>query len=162
DHWGHAASLLFAGAGARGGLALGQTDKQGAYVTKRPVAPADVAYTIFDRLGIDPRKMLQAPDGRPQEILDAGEPIGELVLVCRSGLRLCSRVQWVACPRPWVGMGQSMFPCPRKAVGMAPENCRRPKRVHRDSILPAHRPGLVRALRRHGPGAGQEGREEGH
>jgi uncharacterized protein (DUF1501 family) len=78
DHWGPAASILFAGCGARGGLVLGATDKEGAYVTRRPVAPADVSYTIFDRLGINPRKLLQAPDGRPQEILDKGEPVNEL------------------------------------------------------------------------------------
>jgi uncharacterized protein (DUF1501 family) len=78
DHWGPAGSLLFAGAGVRGGLVLGTTDKQGAYVTKRPVTPADVCHTVYDRLGIDPRKLLQAPDGRPQEILDKGETINEL------------------------------------------------------------------------------------
>jgi len=78
DHWGQAASLLFAGAGVHGGLVLGQTDKQGGYVTRRPVAPADVACTIFERLGIDPHKMLAAPDGRPQEILDKGEAVQEL------------------------------------------------------------------------------------
>lgn len=78
DHWGPAASLLFAGAGVRGGLVLGQTDKQGAYVTRRPVAPADVACTVYEALGIDPRKQLLTPDGRPVEILDAGEPVREL------------------------------------------------------------------------------------
>jgi hypothetical protein len=78
DHWGPAASLLFAGAGARGGLVLGQTDKQGAYVTRRPVAPADVACTVYEALGIDPRKQLHTPDGRPVEILDQGEPVKEL------------------------------------------------------------------------------------
>jgi Protein of unknown function (DUF1501) len=78
DHWGPAASLVFAGAGVKGGLVLGATDKQGAYVTRRPVAPADVACTVYDVLGIDPRKLLQAPDGRPQEILDKGEPLREL------------------------------------------------------------------------------------
>ncbi|MBL8792639.1 MAG: DUF1501 domain-containing protein [Planctomycetia bacterium] len=78
DHWGPAASLLFAGAGVKGGLVLGSTDKDGAYVTRRPVSPADVCYTVFDVLGIDPRKMLQAPDGRPQEILDKGETVKEL------------------------------------------------------------------------------------
>jgi hypothetical protein len=78
DHWGPAASLLFAGAGARGGLVLGQTDRQGAYVTRRPVAPADVACTVYEALGIDPRKQLHTPDGRPVEILDQGEPVKEL------------------------------------------------------------------------------------
>ena len=78
DHWGPAASLLFAGAGVRPGQVIGATDKQGAYVTRRPVAPADVACTIYEALGIDPRKHLVTPDGRPVEILDAGENIKEL------------------------------------------------------------------------------------
>jgi uncharacterized protein (DUF1501 family) len=78
DHWAPAASLLFAGAGVRGGQVIGATDRQGAYATRRPVAPADVACTVYDALGIDPRKTLRAPDGRPIEILDQGGPIKEL------------------------------------------------------------------------------------
>jgi uncharacterized protein (DUF1501 family) len=78
DHWGPAASLLFAGAGVKPGLVLGATDKQGAYVTRRPVAPGDVACTLFESLGIDSRKMLKSPDGRPIEILDKGETVKEL------------------------------------------------------------------------------------
>jgi hypothetical protein len=78
DHWAPAASLLFAGAGVKPGLVLGATDKQGAYATRRPVAPADVAYTIYDALGIDPRRSLTAPDGRPIEILDQGDVVREL------------------------------------------------------------------------------------
>jgi len=78
DHWGPAGSLLFAGAGVRPGLVLGKTDKHGAYVTQRPVSPADVAFTILDALGIDPRKQLHTPDGRPVEILDQGETVREL------------------------------------------------------------------------------------
>jgi hypothetical protein len=78
DHWGPAASLLFAGAGVRGGAVLGATDKQGAYVTRRPVAPADVACTVYEAVGVDPRRQLLTPDGRPVEILDQGETIHEL------------------------------------------------------------------------------------
>jgi uncharacterized protein (DUF1501 family) len=78
DHWGPAASLVFAGAGARGGLVLGQTDSRGAFVTRRPVAPADVAYTIYDAVGVDPHRWLMHPEGRPIEILDRGEPVREL------------------------------------------------------------------------------------
>jgi hypothetical protein len=78
DHWGPAASLLFAGAGVKRGEVIGQTDKQGGAVTRRPVAPADVACTIYEAVGIDPRKQLVAPDGRPIEILDAGETIKEM------------------------------------------------------------------------------------
>jgi uncharacterized protein (DUF1501 family) len=78
DHWGQAASLLFAGAGVKPGFVLGKTDKFGAYTTQRPVAPADVAYTVLDALGIDPRKHLTTPDGRPIEILDQGDAVKEL------------------------------------------------------------------------------------
>lgn len=78
DHWGPAASLLFAGAGVKGGKVIGATDKQGAYVTTRGYRPADVCYTIYDALGIDPHRTLTTPDGRPLEILDEGEPIREL------------------------------------------------------------------------------------
>jgi hypothetical protein len=47
-------------------------------LTRRPVAPADGACTVYQSLGIDPRKHLVTPDGRPVEILDAGETVKEL------------------------------------------------------------------------------------
>jgi len=78
DHWGPAASLLFAGAGVRGGQVIGKTDKLGAQVIERPIAPADVACTVYEALGIDPRKLLFTPDGRPLEILDGGSAVHEL------------------------------------------------------------------------------------
>lgn len=78
DHWGPAASLLFAGAGVKAGHVMGATDETGAYVTKQPVRPADVAYTILSSLGISPRKQIFTPDGRPLEILDEGELIHDL------------------------------------------------------------------------------------
>ncbi len=78
DHWGPAASLLFAGAGVKPGQVIGATDETGSYVTKRPFAPADVAATIFTALGIDPRKQIHTPDGRPLEILDEGRAIEDL------------------------------------------------------------------------------------
>jgi hypothetical protein len=78
DHWGQAGSLLFAGAGVGRGRVVGATDKQGAYVTRRPVGPADVACTVYESLGIDPSKQLRTPDGRPVEILDQGETVQEL------------------------------------------------------------------------------------
>jgi hypothetical protein len=78
DHWGPAGALLFAGGGVRGGQVIGQTDRQGAYVTRRPIAPADVAYTVYEALGVDPHRWLTHPEGRPVEILDRGENIREL------------------------------------------------------------------------------------
>lgn len=78
DHWGKAGSLLFAGAGTKPGLVLGGTDKLGAYPTRRPVGPADVAFTLLSSLGIDPTRQITTPDGRPLEILDQGEELREL------------------------------------------------------------------------------------
>ncbi len=78
DHWGRAGSMLWAGAGvARGGV-IGSTDKNGAFVTDRPVSPADVAWTVYDALGIDPAKELKTPEGRPVTILAEGAKITEL------------------------------------------------------------------------------------
>ncbi len=78
DHWGHAGVLLFAGAGVQPGRIIGATDKTGSHVTDRPVKPADVCATVYEALGIDPRKMLITPEGRPTHILDDGERIKEL------------------------------------------------------------------------------------
>lgn len=78
DHWGRAGSLIFAGAGVRAGQVIGATDKNGAFVTDRPVRPADVCWTIYDALGIDPAKLLIMPDGRPTHILAEGSRIKEL------------------------------------------------------------------------------------
>jgi hypothetical protein len=78
DHWAPAASLLFAGAGIKVGQTIGATDRDGAYVTNKPFAPADVSYTMLASLGINPRKQLRTPDGRPVEILDTGDFMQEL------------------------------------------------------------------------------------
>ena len=78
DHWGPAASLLFAGAGVRPGVVLGQTDAEGGQVTEAPIRPADVACTVYHALGIDPEKHLFTADGRPVAILDEGRVIEAL------------------------------------------------------------------------------------
>ncbi len=78
DHWGHVASLVFAGGGVRPGLVLGASDDQGGYVTDRPARPADVAATIYRAVGVDPSRHLLTPENRPVAILDEGSPISEL------------------------------------------------------------------------------------
>ena len=57
---------------------IGATDRDGGQVIEKPVSPADVAFTILASLGIDPRKHLSTPDGRPVEILDSGRAIPDL------------------------------------------------------------------------------------
>lgn len=78
DHWGRAGSMLWAGAGVARGRVIGATDKNGAFVTDRPVRPADVAWTIYNALGIDPSKELFTPEGRPVSILAEGAAVTEL------------------------------------------------------------------------------------
>ncbi len=78
DHWGHAGSMIFAGAGVRGGQVIGNTDERGEYVIDRPVRPPEIAATIYDALGIDYSKELMTPQGRPVRILPDTAPIHEL------------------------------------------------------------------------------------
>ncbi len=78
DHWGRAGSMLFAGAGVRGGKVIGGSDKDGAFVTDRPVRPPDVCCTVYEALGIDPQKTIVTPEGRPTSLLDEGSAVNEL------------------------------------------------------------------------------------
>ncbi len=78
DHWGPAASMLFAGAGVSRGKIIGATDREGGRVTERPIAPADVAFTVLESLGVDPHNELVTPDGRPIPILDQGSFVKDL------------------------------------------------------------------------------------
>jgi uncharacterized protein (DUF1501 family) len=77
DHWAFAYSGLFAGAGIRGGQAIGQTDAIAAYPLTRAWSPADVCTTIFDALGVDHSATLVDPLGRPNHLLN-GQVIDSL------------------------------------------------------------------------------------
>src|SRR5205814_8664891 len=77
DHWPGVWSILLAGGGIRGGQVIGSSDALGAEPKDRPVAPAEVAATIYRALGADPHTMLAGPDGRPTRMVDVN-PISEL------------------------------------------------------------------------------------
>jgi hypothetical protein len=79
DHWGHVASVLFAGGGVKPGRVIGASDDQGGRVSDRPVRPADVAATIYQAVGVDYSRHLVTPENRPVTILDDGSPVTELV-----------------------------------------------------------------------------------
>jgi hypothetical protein len=70
DHWAHAYSGLFAGAGVRGGQVLGQTDAQAAYPITNSWSPADICSTIFNALGVDADALLMDPLNRPHHLLN--------------------------------------------------------------------------------------------
>jgi hypothetical protein len=74
DHWGHVFSMALAGAGIRGGQAIGSSDKNGAYPTTDPIQGGDLTATIFHLLGIDPGGMFRDKAGQPHPITK-GEPI---------------------------------------------------------------------------------------
>ena len=76
DHWPACYSALMAGAGVRGGLVYGASDRIGGYVKDRPVSPEDFAATIFAALGVAPATRL-SPDGATLPV-SAGEPISAL------------------------------------------------------------------------------------
>ena len=65
DHWSNAMSVLFAGGGTPGGQVVGATDAKGFSAVDRVLAPENFASTIYAKLGIDPGKILYAPNGRP-------------------------------------------------------------------------------------------------
>src|SRR5437588_4822014 len=52
DHWPHANTVLFAGAGVPPGLVHGRTDRHAAEVTDAPVSPADLTATVLQALGV--------------------------------------------------------------------------------------------------------------
>jgi hypothetical protein len=76
DHWPACYSALLAGAGIRGGLVHGASDRHGGYVRDNPVSPENFGATLFHALGIDPGTRLGL-DGftRPAS---AGTPVWEL------------------------------------------------------------------------------------
>jgi hypothetical protein len=68
DHWAAVYSLLAAGAGVRGGQALGQSDSIAAYPKSRSWSPADLCTTVFNALGVDDDAHLMDPLGRPSPL----------------------------------------------------------------------------------------------
>ena len=77
DHWPNAFTGLFAGAGVRGGQAIGKTDKIGAFPTTPPYAPDDVGATVYHALGVDHEADVADQLGRPVR-LNRGTPIAAL------------------------------------------------------------------------------------
>jgi uncharacterized protein (DUF1501 family) len=80
DHWPAVGPALLAGGGMKVGQVLGATDRHAGTVRSRPIHYQDVFATLFHNLGIDPgTTTLLDPNGRPQHLLEHGQPIRELV-----------------------------------------------------------------------------------
>lgn len=77
DHWTRSMSILLAGGGIQGGQAYGTSDARAEFPADRPVAPEDIAKTVFHAMGIND---LSAADrqGRPYSLMDEGEVLTDL------------------------------------------------------------------------------------
>lgn len=74
DHWPDCYTVMFAGGGVQGGAIYGASDRMGAYPSRDPVTPGDIAATIFWRFGFDPATEIHDQTARPHR-LATGEPI---------------------------------------------------------------------------------------
>ncbi|MFN0054440.1 MAG: DUF1501 domain-containing protein [Planctomycetales bacterium] len=77
DHWTGVWSALMAGGGLAGGQVIGASDPRGACPAERPIAPAELAATILQCLGVDLTTQLTLPQGGEIPLADA-QPIAEL------------------------------------------------------------------------------------
>lgn len=76
DHFPMAWSTVLAGAGVKGGQAVGSTGKDGVAVTDRPVETADFLATVFSASGVSPSKE-NFVEGRPIRLVKGGKAIKE-------------------------------------------------------------------------------------
>jgi uncharacterized protein (DUF1501 family) len=78
DHWPNGFSLALAGAGVPGGQCLGATDPEGEKPPVDPVSVPDLAATLLALMGVDFRREITTPIGRPIKLAE-GEPIARLL-----------------------------------------------------------------------------------
>jgi hypothetical protein len=79
DHWTYCYSVLFAGAGIRGGMTYGASDEQAAFIKDKPTHIRDICATIYHLLGIDPEMPVSNPAGRPSPVAQGGHPLTEIL-----------------------------------------------------------------------------------
>lgn len=79
DHWTYCYSVMFAGAGVRGGTVYGASDVHAAVVRDNPVSTGDVCATIYQALGIDPETPVHDRAGRPHPVARGGRAIREVL-----------------------------------------------------------------------------------
>ncbi|MBM3794968.1 MAG: DUF1501 domain-containing protein [Acidobacteria bacterium] len=84
DHWPNCWSLALAGGGIARGAVVGASDDRGYNVTDRVVTMGDLYATVYKCLGIDWKKEIMSPIGRPIKIANSlddvtGEPVKELL-----------------------------------------------------------------------------------
>jgi len=79
NHWSTLFPAVVAGAGVKGGMVYGTSDRDAGYALDHPTSPEDLAATIFERLGIDPAMRIADQQGRPVPLVDGGRVIREIL-----------------------------------------------------------------------------------
>lgn len=80
DHWANSWSVMIGGGGLKGGLAVGETDKDGLSVSSpKSYQPGDVWATVSHALGIPLDTVHKSKNGRPMKLANGGTAIQELV-----------------------------------------------------------------------------------
>lgn len=79
DHWAASWSVMIGGGGLKGGVAVGETDKDGTSCTTQPYLPGDIWATAAHALGIPLDTVHTSKNGRPMKIANGGTPIKELI-----------------------------------------------------------------------------------
>lgn len=79
DHWPNGFSMAVAGGGLAGGRVVGETDPEGGRDPVHPCTIADVHATVLTALGINPRRELDAPVGRPVKLCE-GQVVPDLLV----------------------------------------------------------------------------------
>jgi len=78
DHWPNVFSVLLAGGGIQGGQVYGASTSDGAYPAADPVAPGDLAATLYHCLGLDPHSEILDRQNRPWPLAE-GEVLRRLL-----------------------------------------------------------------------------------
>jgi len=80
NHWSRSWSMSLGGAGIRGGVIVGATNRDGTDIQDRPVTVPDLFNTFYRSLGINPRQELMFRD-RPMPLIEnkEGRAVQELL-----------------------------------------------------------------------------------
>jgi hypothetical protein len=79
DHWTPVMSAVLAGGGLKTGQVVGGTDRRGERPAGKSYSVQRVLATVYQAVGIDPGMQWTGPAGRPVDLLDDRQPIGELL-----------------------------------------------------------------------------------
>ena len=80
DHWSKVMSTFLAGGGLKTGQMVGTTDRYAGEADDRPVHLREIFATLYRHFGIDAKNTtIQDTAGRPQYLVDARDPVKELI-----------------------------------------------------------------------------------